>query len=108
MASLKVEYLKLDKEDLGRISSYQFKRILKMSFPRDLSANLEAFIVESLETEYMGKGVIQYDILQKFTDLYQFIPTNTKHRKDKNFSPNMYKALTRTKSYNQKPKTKQD
>jgi len=70
LASLKVEFLKLDKADLGRISTYQFKRILKMSFPRDLNANLEALIVESLETEYMGKGIIQYDILHKFTDLY--------------------------------------
>ena len=38
--------------------------------------------------------LVNFDMLSKFVDLFQYIPTNTKGRKDRNYSPQMYQALT--------------
>lgn len=58
--------------------------------------------------EKSGNMVVEIEFFSKFSDLYNFVPTNTKGRKDKNWSPQVYLALTKTNSYNVKPSTKQD
>lgn len=52
--------------------------------------------------------VVEIEFYQKFADLFSYIPTNLKGRKDKNWSPQVYLALSRTNGYNIKPSTKQD
>ena len=51
---------------------------------------------------------INMELLTKYADLYSHMPTNMKGWKDRNFSPQMYQALTRTNGYNIKPSTRQE
>jgi len=44
--------------------------------------------------------MIEIELFAKFTDLYNYIPINLKNRKDKNFSPEIYIALSWTNCYN--------
>lgn len=71
-----------------------------------MSSQLEQLIVQTMQTE--NENTIEIEFFQKFCDLYNYIPVNLKNRKDKNYSPEVYQALSKTNSYNIKPLTKQD
>ncbi len=59
-------------------------------------------MVETLSNE-VHPEFIEIEVFAKFSDLFSFIPTNFKNRRDKNYSPEVYLALSKTNCYNVKP-----
>ncbi len=54
---------------------------------KNITPALEDMFVQALTTEHDRVPVVEIDVFSRFADLYTYIPTNTKGRKDKNWSP---------------------
>jgi Ca2+-binding EF-hand superfamily protein len=104
MASLKIGFVKKDKDNTGKMKLNEFKAILNTILKNMKEEKDTLDLIINFSKSESEEDIIQFDKLNSLVEVYQFYPLIIK--KDKNHSSSIYQILNSNKPADDKTVSK--